>query len=300
MSKFEEKQELIHDRERNKIQKLNVALYSTIAQYLEQFANKDNKVDKTTFLNKRKEINAFIDKQFNEQYKEYKEILKAHYTDVIDQNILYELWLKDREIKPDQNFKPEKVNHTDMIEDDQTGIPLNDRINKNRDENKFKTKQVVATAVLAGITITNINKRLKKSIETNSNSQTRLFSTKDNDLRNESKDVAGELVEKYGYMLEKEWVATLDKRTRTNHRKLDGQRKPLKKNFKVKGAYGQRPGQMNKASENINCRCRIRFHTKKNKNGEYIRTFRPRGVGKSTRTNYKTYAEYYEVYKSYL
>lgn len=60
-----------------------------------------------------------------------------------------------------------------------------------------------------------------------------------------------------GVNLEKEWVAALDERTRPSHADAHGQRRKRNQNFDVGGASGPAPGQMGKADEDINCRCRV-------------------------------------------
>ena len=55
----------------------------------------------------------------------------------------------------------------------------------------------------------------------------------------------------------KQWDSTLDKRTRSTHRKLDGQIRELDEEFEVNGDFAMMPGGFNKASEDINCRCAL-------------------------------------------
>lgn len=55
----------------------------------------------------------------------------------------------------------------------------------------------------------------------------------------------------------KQWDSTLDKRTRSTHRKLDGQIRELDEEFEVGGNHAMMPGGFNKASEDINCRCAL-------------------------------------------
>lgn len=62
--------------------------------------------------------------------------------------------------------------------------------------------------------------------------------------------------EKIGIKFEKQWVATLDKRTRHNHQELDGVRVKPKGYFKINGHKTKQPHMFGIASEDINCRCR--------------------------------------------
>ncbi|MGG3737205.1 phage portal protein [Aeribacillus pallidus] len=67
-----------------------------------------------------------------------------------------------------------------------------------------------------------------------------------------------------GLNLEKEWVATADKRTRKSHNKADGQRRPLDEPYEVGGHSLMFPGDPNgPAEEVIQCRCTEVYHTVK-------------------------------------
>lgn len=53
----------------------------------------------------------------------------------------------------------------------------------------------------------------------------------------------------------KQWDATLDGRTRKDHRKLDGQIRELDDDFEVGGHKASAPGHFGRPEEDINCRC---------------------------------------------
>ncbi|WP_445429272.1 phage minor head protein [Bacillus atrophaeus] len=93
--------------------------------------------------------------------------------------------------------------------------------------------------------------------------------------------------------LKKMWNATLDLKTRSGHRKLDG--KTVERNglFKsIYGGIGPAPGHMNNAKDDINCRCTIAFKV----NGILpdTRRARKRGDGAGETIPYQTYEEWYK------
>lgn len=55
----------------------------------------------------------------------------------------------------------------------------------------------------------------------------------------------------------KQWDATLDGRTRKNHRKLDGQIRELEEPFEVGGMKAMYPSGFGRPEEDINCRCAL-------------------------------------------
>lgn len=59
-----------------------------------------------------------------------------------------------------------------------------------------------------------------------------------------------------GLKLEKQWISTLDKLTRSNHQILDGKRIDIDAHFEVSGHKALQPHMFGVASEDCNCRCR--------------------------------------------
>lgn len=95
-----------------------------------------------------------------------------------------------------------------------------------------------------------------------------------------------------GLDIEKEWLATLDTRTRSSHQSLDGQRRPLDKEFRspTDGAHGQAPGQMSTAASNIHCRCTTM--TIVDGEGPEVRRGRNPATGENEVISFKSYKEW--------
>lgn len=63
-----------------------------------------------------------------------------------------------------------------------------------------------------------------------------------------------------GVKMAKEWVATLDTRTRDTHAYMDGVKIPIEENFNISGYMADRPHADGlPASEKVNCRCGLVF-----------------------------------------
>lgn len=61
-----------------------------------------------------------------------------------------------------------------------------------------------------------------------------------------------------GIKLHKEWMATFDERTRTAHRDLDGQKRPVTKPFEIEGYFIMYPGDPHAHPSMVyNCRCTL-------------------------------------------
>jgi uncharacterized protein with gpF-like domain len=61
--------------------------------------------------------------------------------------------------------------------------------------------------------------------------------------------------ESAGVTLKKQWLSTIDDRTRDTHADLDGVTIDLDEPFEVDGDTGDAPGQFSDPANNINCRC---------------------------------------------
>lgn len=70
---------------------------------------------------------------------------------------------------------------------------------------------------------------------------------------------------KLGVEFEKEWISTLDNRTRSDHAKLDGQRVKPDEDFEVSGLKAKQPHMFGVAAEDCNCRCRTISRLKNDK-----------------------------------
>lgn len=70
---------------------------------------------------------------------------------------------------------------------------------------------------------------------------------------------------KLGVEFEKEWISTLDNRTRSDHTKLDGQRVKPDEDFEVSGLKAKQPHMFGVAAEDCNCRCRTVSRLKNDK-----------------------------------
>lgn len=120
------------------------------------------------------------------------------------------------------------------------------------------TKQVTS-GILQGESIGKIANRLQKDIPNmNRASAIRTARTAVTGAQNAGRMDSYAAAEKMGIELEREWVATLDNRTRHAHQVLDGQKRAIDKPFQVDGQEIMFPGDA-KAKPYLvyNCRCTL-------------------------------------------
>ncbi len=115
----------------------------------------------------------------------------------------------------------------------------------------------VTSGILQGEGIGKISARLQTNIPAmNRTSAIRTARTAVTGAQNSGRMDAYTQAEKMGIEMEREWVATLDNRTRHAHQILDGKRAPIDKPFKVDGQEIMFPGDAKAAPYLVyNCRC---------------------------------------------
>ena len=124
----------------------------------------------------------------------------------------------------------------------------------------------VTSGILQGKSIGKIASDLQRDIpEMNRTSAVRAARTAVTRAENAGRQDAAEDLEKRGVILEKEWIATLDGRTRHAHRRADGQTVKNSEPFIVGGEKLMFPGDdsMGASGWNLyNCRCTRAVHVK--------------------------------------
>ena len=120
-----------------------------------------------------------------------------------------------------------------------------------------KVNNIIRQGIIQGESIPEITKRLATDLSAQSENKMRTFArTAMTEAQNSGRQQQMEDVADDGVEVMKEWVATLDDRTRDEHRMLDGQRVPYDQPFKVGKEEIDYPGDP-KADPSLvyNCRC---------------------------------------------
>lgn len=121
--------------------------------------------------------------------------------------------------------------------------------------NKQHITSEMLQGILQGESIPNIAKRMRTVVGMDKNASIRNARTYTTSVENQAKVDRYSEAEELGIDLEKEWVATLDERTRDSHRELDGVRVANDEVFPNGLLYPADPN--GEPSEVYNCRCRV-------------------------------------------
>jgi len=114
-------------------------------------------------------------------------------------------------------------------------------------------KRELGVGLLQGESITKLAKRMEKVLNISHNSSITMARTETTRIEGSARMDSFEYAKSKNIEVKKEWVSTLDKRTRKNHRKLMGEVRELDQKFSNGLMY---PGDPNgKSEEVIRCRC---------------------------------------------
>lgn len=130
-------------------------------------------------------------------------------------------------------------------------------VKKNLRWNAQKVSSALAQGILQGDSIDHISNRLQAVTNMNRSSAIRTARTLTTGAENGGRFQCSQRLKAAGVEQEKQWMATLDKRTRDSHRMLDQEKVPMDQPFSNGLMY---PGDMSmahsKPEEVFNCRCR--------------------------------------------
>lgn len=124
--------------------------------------------------------------------------------------------------------------------------------------NKQHLTSAITQGVLQGESIPKIAKRMQSVSDMDKNASIRNARTAMTYAESRGRQASMERAQAMGIEQEKQWVATLDGRTRHEHRLLNNQRVPLDKPFTVEGYEIFEPGDPTAEAFLVyNCRCRM-------------------------------------------
>ena len=124
--------------------------------------------------------------------------------------------------------------------------------------NMKKINSQVLQGIIQGESIPNISKRIMNVQEMNKDAAIRSARTIVTGAENKGRMDSYHRAEQDGIILEKEWLATTDSRTRDWHAELDGQTRPIDKPFENAIGKIMFPGDPSADGANVyNCRCSL-------------------------------------------
>ena len=134
-------------------------------------------------------------------------------------------------------------------------LKLSDKLSGNTTELKKQVKSELQRGLASQLSYADIARNISNYGQADMNRSMRIARTEGHRVQSEARLDSMYAAKKKGADIVKQWDATLDGRTRPNHRQLDGQIRELDEPFEVGGMKVDCPGGFGIASEDCNCRC---------------------------------------------
>lgn len=144
---------------------------------------------------------------------------------------------------------------TELMNSPVAGSTLSKRLYKYRDELASKISDAIARGMSFGYGYDRIALEISTITEANYRQALRIARTEGGRVRSITTQKGYEEVKEKGVDLKKQWMATNDGRTRTDHSSLNGQIQEVDEDFKIGSYKAQGPRMFGVAEEDINCRC---------------------------------------------
>lgn len=113
----------------------------------------------------------------------------------------------------------------------------------------------VSRGIATGMNYSDIARNINSAARTGLFNAKRIARTESHRIQQASTMDAQSAAKAKGADVVKQWDSTLDGKTRTTHRQLDGQIREIDEDFEVGGMKAKAPGYFGRAGEDINCRC---------------------------------------------
>lgn len=143
---------------------------------------------------------------------------------------------------------------------DEPGLLPKKKVNIPKDKawNRKKITRQITQGIIQGESLDKIAKRLQKVTDMNRNTALTNAQTAMTGAQNAGRQESLNRAVKMGVQVKKEWLATLDGHTRTEHGQLDGQKVDVDKPFRIGGYTIAYPGDPHAHPAMIyNCRCTL-------------------------------------------
>ena len=142
-------------------------------------------------------------------------------------------------------------------------LTLDDRLERNRRRIVRAIQQSLTQGLILGEAYEDMAKRIRGVLEQDARKARTVARTEGHRIRNQGRLDSARRAKELGIEVVKVWDATLDSRTRPAHRRLDGVAVGVDEDFNSPaGGKGPAPGNLDKAEDDINCRCTFRLQIK--------------------------------------
>lgn len=146
------------------------------------------------------------------------------------------------------------------VENPISGLTLSETLKSSRPVIITKIRASVTQGLIQGESYAKMAKRIQSTLEEDATKAMRIVRTEGHRAAMQGTLAAADHAARRGVEFQKEWLATLDARTRDTHGEMDGQIADKDGMFRSSsGAKAPAPGMFGVAAEDINCRCGLGY-----------------------------------------
>ena len=157
-----------------------------------------------------------------------------------------------------QNIRPiqKEIDVTKTINERMAGLKWTERTSHHRNNTIYDIQKVVKEGLEHGDTYTTMTKNLAHKLNVGEKKARDIIRTESHRCRSQARQDSFEDSLKQGSNLRKKWFSMSDERVRDGHAALNGTIVGIDEDFvSPLGGSGKSPGNMNNATDDINCRC---------------------------------------------
>lgn len=197
-----------------------------------------------------------IDTILSSSYPSIEEAIKAYSAGQAQQGY-YGVWYS---LEQSQNITLQMplINHDyvmNLVNAPVAGKRLSKRLYQYRDKLAEKVTHNIISGLFEGKSYAEIARRVNEETEASYKQALRITRTEGGRTQSTTTQKGYIEAKKKGIDIKKRWLATLDKKTRHDHRELDGQTVEVDEKFTIRGHTAEGPRLFGVASEDVDCRC---------------------------------------------
>ncbi|MFS0560127.1 phage minor head protein [Terribacillus sp. 179-K 1B1 HS] len=269
-------------------ERLKDILAQIAAMYEKYSKNGELSITELNKYNRFAEEMALITEQMTDHYKYIMPMIQELMENTFLENYLRSAFLYEYEAQISMGFTvPSAKLIKAAIRNPIPKLTLPEIMKEHRNQIVRDINIEISQSLLAGEDYSRMAKRITKVVDFSRAKARRVARTEAGRVRSEARIASGEQASKFA-KLDKVWSATLDERTRSSHRKLDGRKADKDGYFHHQGLKAKGPHLFFNASQDVNCRCSVIYLV----NGEYPEVRRARVEGKNVVIPYQSYEDW--------
>lgn len=199
----------------------------------------------------RKQISAILDNMNSNQYDTISDYLKNSYNDSF-LGTMYDL--QGQGVPLVFPIDQEQVVNA-LINDTKLSKSLYESLGFDVEQLKKEINVEISRGIASNRSINDIARNIRGRAMVSLNKAIRIARTESHRITSQATFDAQVKAKEKGADIVKQWDSTMDKKTRPNHVKLDGQIREIDEPFEVNGKKAMFPGGFGVPHEDINCRC---------------------------------------------